>query len=145
MPSRYFVFDVPTPAGETAKIWLDGKFRNLRLLDDATFRRLQAIWKSRAVLLAVVLIPASALMLFLYVQGRLSQDTFFYVIIGALVVDMAARLMLGLHERRCLAQRPAYPIPADSAAAMGQALKARDITALRAATADVVATIALNR
>ncbi len=145
MPSRYFVFDVPTPEGDTIKVWLDGKFRNLRLLDAATFHRLQAIWKARSVLLPVVLIPAAALVLLLFAQGQLAQETFFYIIIGALVVDMAARLMLGLHERRCLAHRSLHPIPAESAEMMSKALKAGDIAGLRAATAAIVATMVLKR
>ncbi len=131
--SRYYVFDAARPNGRKVKLWVDGGFESLRVVDDASFRRLQAIWKSRAALLMVVMLPAAVLAGMLYLTGRASAEVLLYILFAAALADLIARAVLRWHERRAIGALPPRPLPESAAAEMRAAVGTGDRAALRSA------------
>lgn len=142
LKGRYFVFDARRPDGATVKLWVDGRFEALRVVDGASFARLQAIWKSRTALLPAVLLPTGAVLLYLYGSGGLTSELLLYVLFAALLVDLMSRAMLAWHERRTIGALPPRPIPPERAEAMRAAAKAGDVDAVRSAAAAMLADVA---
>lgn len=138
LKGRYYVFDVERGKDDKVKVWLDGKFTSIRLIDQPTFTKLQAIWRARSTLLLAVMVPAAALLLFLFAQQNLDQETFAYITFAALLIDMSARLMLSFHERRAYGRFQPHSVPAEAVAEMQAAAQAGDIERLRGAAAKVV-------
>ncbi len=138
LKGRYFVFDVRRADGALVKLWVDGGFETLRVVDGPAFAKLQAIWKSRSVLLPAVLLPTGAILLYLYTTGGLMPETLIYVLFGALLVDLASRAMLAWHERRAIGGLRPRAIPPERSQTMRLAAKAGDTEAIRAAATAVI-------
>lgn len=137
--ARYYVFDADLPDGGKVKVWVDGDLKTVRPVDAETFKRLSAIWKSKSVLLLVVMMPASIIATLLYLLDIGTIETLLYVAVGALVVDMGARIVLSHNERRAIGGLRVIPVPIDDSAEMAAAVLADDRARLRAVAGQILA------
>lgn len=136
---KYLIVPVPSPAGEMARVWFDTAFQVLRLVDDATASRLQAITKSRVALLVAMLAPAAVAIAYLLLFVDQSQDYVLTVVFGVVLVDLTSRAVFTFSERKAIGALPRLPIPPETAAVLADAYARRDLAALQQAAAPLVA------
>lgn len=136
---KYLIVPIPSPAGEMVRVWFDTGFQVLRLVDDATANRLQAITRSRVALLIAMLAPAAIAIAYLLLFVDQSQDYVLTVVFGVVLVDLISRAVFTFSERKAIGALPRRPIPPDTAAVLADAYARRDLAALQQSAAPMVA------
>lgn len=138
---KYVIVPVPSPKGEV-RVWFDTAFQVLRLVDDATANRLQAITKSRIALLVGLLAPAAIAIAYLFLFVDQSQEYIVYIVFAVVLMDLTSRAVFTFAERKAIGGLPLQAIPDDTAATLRDAYSRRDLAALQQAAAPLVATAA---
>lgn len=136
---KYLIVPVPSPSGETLRVWFDTAFQGLRLVDDATANRLQAITKSRVALLIGLLMPAAIAIAYLFLFVDQGQEFIVYVVFAVVLMDLTSRVIFTFTERRAIGALALHAIPADIAETLRDAARRHDLPALQRAAAPLVA------
>lgn len=136
---KYLIIPIPSPSGAMQRVWFDNAFRVLRLLDDTTANRLQAITKSRVALLIGLLMPAAIAIAYLFLFVDQPQEFIVYVVFAVVLMDLTSRTIFTFSERKAIGTLPLFPIPPEVAETLRAAAARRDLPALQQAAAPLLA------
>lgn len=136
---KYLIVPVPAPNGEMQRVWFDPSFQGLRLIDNGTAVKLQAITKSRIALLIGLLMPAAIAIAYLFLFVEQSEQYVVYLVFAVVLMDLTSRAIFTFTERKTVGMLALHPVPAELQPVLAEAFKRRDLAAMQQAAAPLVA------